>query len=78
MYRQYENPRELEKTVEYWKQRREECLNSIHNLEGVGLTDMRTGYTHYDVLQDELEMIEENIAEYEQRANFAWQDEEFG
>lgn len=78
MYRQYEDARALEEKVKYWKQRKEECLNSITNLDGVGLTDMRTGYTSYDALQDELEFIEEQITEYEQRANFAWQDEEFG
>ena len=77
MYRQYEDPRKLEEQLKEWKQRRKDCLESIDNLQGVGLTN-DFGYTTYDVLSDELDMIEENISELEQRINFAWQDEEFG
>lgn len=78
MYRQYENPRELEKELEEWKHRKENCLYSLEHIEGVGGTDMRTGYTGYDALTDELDYIEDNISELEQRINFAYQDEEFG
>lgn len=77
MYRQYENPRLLEAQLFEMKFNRETVLNSLNNLEGVGLTDMRTGYTSYDVLSDELDHYNEQIAELEQRINFAWQDEEF-
>ena len=79
MYRQYENPRTLEKELEEWKAKKESVLSSIHNLgNSTGRVDDRTGYTAYDTLQDELQYYEDIISELEQRINFAWQDEEFG
>lgn len=79
MYRDYENPRELEKQLAEAKANRDSVLESLKELgNSTGGVDERTGYTAYDVLQDELEHWEQEVSELEQRTNFAWQDEEFG
>lgn len=62
MYRQYENPRGLEKQLEEKKARYEELKAKVDN-----------GELDFDVLVD----AQEDIAELEDRVNFAWQDEEF-
>ena len=62
MYRQYENPRELTKQLEAKKARYEELEAKVNK-----------GELDFDVLVD----AHEDIAELEDRVNFAWQDEEF-
>lgn len=63
MYRQYEDPRALEKKLEETKQVYEMALNECNSEN-----------ERYDVI----EMYEQKIADLEERINFAWQDEEFG
>ena len=79
MYRDYENPRELEKQLAEAKANRDSVLESLKELgNSTGGVDERTGYTAYDALQDELEHWEQEVSELEQRTNFAWQDEQYG
>lgn len=54
MYRQYENPRTLEKRLEELKERRAQSTDEY-----------------------ECEGLDQDIAELEDRVNFAWQDEEY-
>ena len=65
MYRQYEDPRALEKLLAELREKAE-ALNDILN--------------HHSApeLYEQLECLNDKIAEMEQRVNFAWQDEEFG
>lgn len=70
MYRDYEDPRALEKRLQTYKRMRENILKALHK--------PNHGHTYYDGLQEELISCEETISELEQRVNFAWQDEEFG
>lgn len=62
MYRAYEDPRELTKQLDEKKARYEELEEQVNN-----------GELDFDVLVD----AHEDIAELEDRVNFAWQDEEF-
>lgn len=62
MYRQYEDPRELTKQLDEKKAHYEELAERVDN-----------GELDFDVLVD----AHEDIAELEDRVNFAWQDEEF-
>lgn len=61
MDRQYENPRELTKQLEEKKARYEELKAKVDN-----------GELDFDILVD----AHEDIADLEDRVNFAWQDEE--
>ena len=61
VYRQYENPRKLTKQLEEKKTRYEELKAKVNN-----------GELDFDVLVD----AHDDIAELEDRVNFAWQDEE--
>jgi len=62
MYRQYEDPRELTKQLDEKRARYEELAERVDK-----------GDLDFDVLVD----AHEDIAELENRVNFAWQDEEF-
>lgn len=62
MYRQYEDPRKLEKQLDEKKARYEELKAKVDN-----------GELDFDVLVD----VYEDIAQLEDRVNFAYQDEEF-
>lgn len=62
MYRQYENPRGLEKQLEEKKARYEELKAKVDN-----------GELDFDVLVD----AQLDIDELTERVNFAWQDEEY-
>lgn len=62
MYRQYEDPRELEKQLDKAKANYEELKAKVDN-----------GELDFDVLVD----AQLDIDELSDRANFAWQDEEF-
>ena len=70
MYRQYENPRALEKELESKRTDKAWLKERIihHNI-----TDKPI-----EVLQEMLFDVCDQISELEQRVNFAWQDEEFG
>ena len=77
MYRQYENPRVLEKELAKLRQDRSNLVYDINHLDGLGL-DNGYGYTKYDEMMDYFDYLEEQISKLEQRVNFAWQDEEYG
>lgn len=62
MYRQYEEPRTLEKQLEQAKAKYEQLKAEVDN-----------GNLDFDVLVD----AQLDISELEERVNFAWQDEEF-
>ena len=63
MYRQYENPRELEKQ-----------LADVRANFDMRLAECESQDERYEVI----EFYSDTIAELEERVNFAWQDEEFG
>lgn len=67
MYRQYENPSELEEKI---RLKRNEALR----IEEI----MDENSEMYEHDQELLFNIQNEISELEQRLNFAWQDEEFG
>jgi hypothetical protein len=67
MYRQYENPSELEEQI---RLKRNEALR----IEEI----MDENSEIYAYNQELLFSIQNEISELEQRLNFAWQDEEFG
>jgi hypothetical protein len=67
MYRQYENPSELEEQI---RLKRNEALR----IEEI----MNENSEMYAYNQELLFSIQNEISELEQRLNFAWQDEEFG
>lgn len=62
MYRQYEEPRALEKQLEQAKTRYEQLKAEVDN-----------GNLDFDVLVD----AQLDIDELKERVNFAWQDEEY-
>ena len=62
MYRQYENPRELENELSKAKERLEELKAKVDK-----------GELDFDVLVD----AQLDVDELSDRTNFAWQDEEF-
>lgn len=62
MYRQYENPRELEKELSKAKERLKELKAKVDK-----------GELDFDVLVD----AQLNVDELSDRTNFAWQDEEY-
>ncbi len=65
MYRQYEDPRALEKLLVRLREKAE------------ALNDMLSHHNSPE-LYEQLECLNDKIEEMEQRVNFAWQDEEFG
>ena len=74
MYRQYENARQLEKELDRLKAVRDVIKKKL-------LSSSQTEkILHYEIedLTENLNAVEDKIAEMEQRVNFAWQDEEFG
>lgn len=74
MYRQYEDARQLEKELDRLKAMRDEIKRKL-------LSSSRTEkILHYEIedLRENLNAVQEEISEMEQRVNFAWQDEEFG
>lgn len=77
MYRNYEDPRALEKQLKEARERLKTVEKSLNNMRNCG-TANNSGYTQYDALQDGLEYWHDTVSELEQRVNFAWQDEEFG
>lgn len=69
MYRQYENPRELEKLLES-KRTSLAMLRArmqFHNIDDISTQEL-------EEMSIDLQM---QISELEERVNFAWQDEEF-
>lgn len=66
MYRQYENPRELEQKLQYLKNRKEKIEKEMHEEK-----------EKYQNNQELVNDLEQEISELEQRINFAWQDEEY-
>ena len=77
MYRDYENPRELEKQLQDLRKQLADVQRRKLNLVGVGNVN-DYGYSTYDMLSDAEIALMDSIVELEQRVNFAWQDEEFG
>ncbi|SFU36732.1 hypothetical protein [Butyrivibrio sp. INlla21] len=65
MYRQYEDPRELEKELAELRGKYQELSYILD-------------YHNTAELQEQLYYLHDKIAELEERVNFAWQDEEFG
>ena len=62
MYRQYEDPRALEKQLEEVEARQETCLDAC---------------TTDDERFEVIESFAEIIADLKERINFAWQDDEY-
>lgn len=71
MYRQYENPRELEEQKRKLEKKRESLCADMDRYEQEGNLDMASNM--FDALVD----LENDINELSDRINFAWQDEEF-
>ena len=63
MYRQYENPRELEQRLQDVRVEYDERMAQADSQD-----------ERYELI----EMYTERISDLEERVNFAWQDEEFG
>jgi hypothetical protein len=63
MYRQYENPRELEQRLQDVRAEYDERMAQADSQD-----------ERYELI----EMYTERISDLEERVNFAWQDEEFG
>ena len=71
MYRQYENPRELEERKRKLEKKKEELCADMDRYEKQGNSDMASNM--FDALID----LENDINELSDRINFAYQDEEY-
>ena len=71
MYRQYENPRELEEHKRKLEKKKEELCADMDRYEKQGNSDMASNI--FDALID----LENDINELSDRINFAYQDEEY-
>lgn len=71
MYRQYENPRELEERKRKLEKKKEELCTDMDRYEKQGNSDMASNM--FDALID----LENDINELSDRINFAYQDEEY-
>ncbi len=71
MYRQYENPHELEGQKRELEKKRSSLLVDMEHYEQEGNLDA------VDRMFDSLVDLENDINELSDRINFAWQDEEF-
>ena len=61
MYRDYEDPQALDKALAEAKANLNYVLDALEKMNDIGRVDERTGYTAYDVLQDELEHWQNEI-----------------
>lgn len=77
MYRDYEDPRALEKELNEAKKKLEAATQALNNMTSCGISN-NNGYTQYDALDDEVQYWHDTVSELEQRVNFAWQDEQYG